>query len=114
MNFVMFVIFVSICVQVVKTIINKGFLDAVNGHCQRNCQYSGRLNYNSPLLLARGKDGSRERYESVFKSPSFDGLRHKRLMETTTDDFLAVFKDGKVSTSGSATRRARRLAVQLM
>ena len=48
-------------------------------------------------LQARGKDSSRERYESVFKSTAFDPLRHKRLMETTADDFLAIFKDGKVS-----------------
>ena len=48
-------------------------------------------------LQARGKDSSRERYSSVFKSPSFDGLRHKKLLETTADDFFAVFKDGKVS-----------------
>ena len=48
-------------------------------------------------LQARGKDSSRERYASVFKSPSFDGLRNKKLLETTADDFFAVFKDGKVS-----------------
>jgi len=48
-------------------------------------------------LQARGKESSRERYQTVFKSPSFDGLRHTKLMETTADDFLAVFKDGKVS-----------------
>jgi integrase len=48
-------------------------------------------------LQARGKDSSRERYQNVFKSPAFDALRDKRLMETTADDFLAVFKDGKVS-----------------
>src|ERR1039457_7041618 len=48
-------------------------------------------------LQARGKDSSRERYANVFKSPAFDGLRSKKLMETTTDDFLAMFKDGKVS-----------------
>ena len=48
-------------------------------------------------LQARGKDTSRLRYASVFKSSAFDGLRHKRLMETSADDFLAVFKDGKVS-----------------
>ena len=48
-------------------------------------------------LQARGKDSSRERYDNVFKSPAFDGLRNKKLMETTADDFLAVFKDGKVS-----------------
>jgi integrase len=48
-------------------------------------------------LQARGKDSSRQRYASVFQSPAFDGLRHKKLLETTTDDFFAVFKDGKVS-----------------
>jgi integrase len=48
-------------------------------------------------LQARGKDSSRERYASVFLSAAFNGLRHKRLMETTADDFLAIFKDGKVS-----------------
>jgi integrase len=48
-------------------------------------------------LQSRGKDSSRERYASVFKSSSFDALRHKKLLETTTDDFFAIFKDGKVS-----------------
>jgi integrase len=48
-------------------------------------------------LQARGKDSSRERYATVFKSPCFDSLRHKKLLETTADDFFAVFKDGKVS-----------------
>jgi integrase len=48
-------------------------------------------------LQARGQASSRERYVSVFKSSAYDGLRQKRLMETTADDFLAVFKDGKVS-----------------
>src|ERR1035438_6204961 len=48
-------------------------------------------------LQARGKDASRTRYANVFKSSAFDGLRHKKLLETTADDFLAVFKDGKVS-----------------
>ena len=48
-------------------------------------------------LQARGKDSSRERYASVFKSPSFDGLRNKKLLETTTDDFFVVFKQNKVA-----------------
>jgi integrase len=48
-------------------------------------------------LQARGKDSSRARYASVFKSPSFDGLRNKKLLETTADDFFAVFKEGKVA-----------------
>ena len=50
---------VSICVQVVKTLANEGFLDAVDGHCQRNRQQRGGWNYNppqsgkTPLKLAR-------------------------------------------------------------
>jgi integrase len=48
-------------------------------------------------LQSRGKDSSRERYKTVFKSSSFDALRHKKLLETTADDFFTVFKDGKVS-----------------
>jgi len=48
-------------------------------------------------LQARGKDSSRERYASVFKSSAFDALRGKKLLETTADDFFAVFKGGKVS-----------------
>jgi hypothetical protein len=48
-------------------------------------------------LQSRGKDSSRERYASVFKSASFDGLRHKKLLETTADDFFAVFKQNQVS-----------------
>ena len=48
-------------------------------------------------LQSRGKDSSRERYASVFKSPSFDGLRNKKLLESTADDFFAVFKQNKVA-----------------
>jgi len=48
-------------------------------------------------MQSRGKNSTRERYVSVFQSPSFDSLRHKKLLETTADDFFAVFKDGKVS-----------------
>jgi hypothetical protein len=39
---------VFIRVQVVKTIVNTGFLDAMDGHCQRNCQQGGGLKHNSP------------------------------------------------------------------
>ena len=48
-------------------------------------------------LQSRGKDSSRERYKTVFKSSCYDALRNKKLLETTADDFFAVFKDGKVS-----------------
>ena len=48
-------------------------------------------------LQSRGQESSRERYASVFKSPCFDVLRQKKLLETTADDFFAVFKNSKVS-----------------
>jgi integrase len=49
-------------------------------------------------LQARGKESSRERFATAFKSPALDGLRHKKLLETSSDDFFAVFKCGKSST----------------
>ena len=49
-------------------------------------------------LQARGRESSRERFATAFKSPALDGLRHKKLLETTTDDFFAVFKCAKTST----------------
>ena len=49
-------------------------------------------------LQARGKESSRERFATAFKSPALDGLRHKKLLETTADDFFAVFKCAKPST----------------
>jgi len=51
---------------------------------------------HEPIAGAR-QGQQRERYASVFKSPSFDGLRHKKLLETTADDFFAAFKEGKVA-----------------
>lgn len=49
-------------------------------------------------MQARGGDSSRERYVTAFQSPALDGLRDKKLLETTADDFFAVFKAGKPST----------------
>ena len=49
-------------------------------------------------LQARGRESSRERFATAFKSPALDGLRHKKLLETTADDFFAVFKCAKPST----------------
>jgi hypothetical protein len=40
---------VPICVQVYKTRANAGFLEPVDGHCQRNCQHGGGLKNNPPL-----------------------------------------------------------------
>ena len=59
-------------------------------------------------LQSRGKDSSRERYATVFKSASFDALRQKKLLETTADDFFAVFKDGKVSGTAFARQASSR------
>jgi len=63
-------------------------------------------------MQSRGKDSSRERYASVFKSPSFDGLRHKKLLETTADDFFAVFKQNKVAIN-EFLKRLHNFAVHL-
>ena len=49
-------------------------------------------------LQARGKESSRERFATAFKSPALNALRHKKLLETSSDDFFAVFKNGKSST----------------
>jgi integrase len=49
-------------------------------------------------LQARGKESSRERFATAFKSPALDGLRHRKLLETSSDDFFAVFKCAKSST----------------
>ncbi len=63
-------------------------------------------------MQSRGKDTSRERYISAFKSPSFDGLRNKKLLETTADDFLAVFKQNKVAIN-EFLKRLHNFAVHL-
>ena len=48
-------------------------------------------------LQSRGKESTRVQYAGMFKLPAFDGVRRKKLMETTPDDFLAVFNLGKPS-----------------
>jgi hypothetical protein len=63
-------------------------------------------------MQSRGKDSSRERYASVFKSASFDGLRNKRLLETTADDFFTVFKQNQVSIN-EFLKRLHNFAVHL-
>jgi hypothetical protein len=50
-------------------------------------------------LQSRGKDSSRERYASVFVSPSFDALRHKKLLETTAAIFLPCSRTAKCPSS---------------
>ena len=48
-------------------------------------------------IQTRGRDSSRERYASVFRTPAYDLIRNKPLLETTTADFLQIVKDAKPS-----------------
>ena len=48
-------------------------------------------------MQTRGRDSSRARYASVFRTPAFDPIRNKPLMETATADFLQILKDAKSS-----------------
>ena len=46
----------SIRVQVVKALINKGFLAPMDGHCQQNCQQSDGLKHNPPLSCQKSTE----------------------------------------------------------
>ncbi len=48
-------------------------------------------------MQTNGKAACQTRYVRAMKSKSFDSLRDKKLLETTTADFLAVLNDGRVS-----------------
>lgn len=48
-------------------------------------------------LKIRGRDSTRERYTSIYRSPAFDPIRHKTLLETSTADILSIIKDAKPS-----------------
>jgi len=45
----------------------------------------------------QGREATRTRYVRAMQSKAFDGLRKKKLLETTGEDFLAVLDDGRVS-----------------
>ena len=48
-------------------------------------------------MQTRGRDSSRTRYASAFRTPAFDAIRNKPLLETATADFLQLMKDAKPS-----------------
>ena len=50
-------------------------------------------------MQTQGKDSSQIRYTRAMKAKAFDGLRHKRLLETNAEDYLRVLKGGQVSVS---------------
>jgi integrase len=63
-------------------------------------------------MQTQGKDSSKTRYTRAMKSKAFDGLRHKRLIETSAEDFLIVLNGGKVSVA-HFLKRLHNLALAL-
>jgi integrase len=51
-------------------------------------------------FCAMKKESSRLRRERAIKSPAFNFVRNKRLVETTAEDFYSVLKSGGVFTQG--------------
>src|ERR1700743_927074 len=50
-------------------------------------------------IRTHGKAQTQIRYFRSLKAKAFDGLRRKKLLETTAEDFLFVLKGGKVSVN---------------
>jgi len=63
-------------------------------------------------IQTHGKEPTRIRYVRGMKSRAFDGLRHKKLLETTAEDFLAIVKNKQMSV-GHYLRRLHNLALNL-
>jgi integrase len=61
---------------------------------------------------SHGRDSTRDRSARAFKSAAFDALRQRTIVETVADDFLAVMKDGRPSTT-HYLRRLQNLALNL-
>lgn len=51
------------------------------------------------LMMKRGKLSTQARCDRAFRSPSFNSLRDKIIMETTSSDFLMVLSDDKQATN---------------
>lgn len=63
-------------------------------------------------IQTHGRESTRIRYIRGMKSPAFDKIRHKKLLETTTEDFLAILKNPQMSV-GHYLRRLHNLALTL-
>jgi integrase len=48
-------------------------------------------------MQTHGKEATKTRCARAMQSKAFDGLRRKKLMETTAEDLLAILNGGKVS-----------------
>lgn len=51
------------------------------------------------FVVRRGGHNTQDRARRAYQSASFDRIRNKAILETTSADFLAVLSDGKQSTS---------------
>jgi integrase len=63
-------------------------------------------------IQTHGKEPTRIRYVCGMKSPAFDAIRHKKLLETTADDFLSILKNPQPSVCHNL-RRLHNLALML-
>ena len=63
-------------------------------------------------MQTQGKDSSKTRYIRAMKSQVFDGLRRKKLIETTAADFLGILNGGGVSAA-HFLKRVHNLALAL-
>ena len=50
-------------------------------------------------IIATKRGSTRERWEYASKDQAFDPIRHHKLIETSAEQFLAVLKNGSVSTN---------------
>jgi integrase len=63
-------------------------------------------------IQTHGRESTQARYKTGFKSPAFDRIRDKKLIETTSENFLAVLKGDQISV-GHNLRRLHNLALGL-
>jgi integrase len=63
-------------------------------------------------MQMQGKDSTKTRCARAMQSKAFDGLRRKKLMETSAEDFLGILNGGKVSVA-HYLKRLHNLAVNL-
>jgi integrase len=63
-------------------------------------------------MQTHGKDATKTRCIRAMQSKAFDGLRRKKLMETTAEDLLTILNGGKVSIA-HYLKRLHNLALSL-
>ena len=63
-------------------------------------------------IQTHGKESTQIRYVRGMRARAFDSIRHKKLLETTVEDFLAILKIKQMSV-GHYLRRLHNLALML-